>query len=339
MKSTKKLIEIELGFHNFDEFLRDDSLPGLAMSRFPSSVREKMTERGKFVANESVCCEIRFKTDAQNIKVFIYNETGNPLTWVYTGDIWNSTIQLEEGKINCISLTKPDFSKYKPEYLYNGRFQPSVWRIIFSGGRNRFCGIESYGHKISAAEENETPKIKWLAYGSSITHADLYGYAPTAARLLGVDLFNKGMSGSCFCEKETADFLATEIDWDFATLELGVNMRNSIYPAEFAKRANYIVDKFIKEKPQKPIFLINTFPNGSDALTSPDKIAETQNQYRQILRDIASGKKNQNVHLIEGDQILSDFTMLAPDLLHPTHPGQSLMGFNLANIISKTIGK
>lgn len=337
VKADFNLKKIE--FHNVGELEEYESIQGLGMSRFPAKVREVMTERGKFIAMESVGCEIRFYTDSPNVRVHLNAVSGDPLVWVYQGDIWNSTFNLEQGKISCLQVTKTDFSKYNEEYLNKGAFSPEIWRFIIGGGHVAFCGVETFGHPIRPPKPSEKPKKKWLAYGSSITHADLYGYAHTAARILGVDIFNKGMSGACFCEKETANYLAEECDWDFATLELGVNMRNSVEPAEFAKRSQYIVETFTTQKKGKPVILINTFPNGNDALKIPDKISETQNEYRNIIREIASEMRSKNVHLIEGNEILSDFTMLSVDLVHPTPPGHTLMGQNLAEKLKKIINQ
>jgi len=340
MKILKSDCDLKnLEFHNVAEFREHNGLPGLGMCRYPAKVRKVMTEHGKLMAIESVGCEIRFFTESQNVRVYLYAVSGNPVVWVYRGDIWNATFHLEQGKISCLSVAKPDFSKFKEEYLNKGAFSPNIWRFIIGGGHVAFCSVESFGYPLRPPKISEKPKKKWLAYGSSITHADLYGYIHTAARILGVDLLNKGMSGSCFCEKETADYLADECEWDFATLELGVNMRNTVEPAEFTERAEYIVDKFTSKKnADKPVILISIFPNGNDALKIPDKVSETQNKYRKILRDLASKMKSRNVHLIEGNTILDDFTMLAADLVHPTHPGHALMGYNLAKTLRKIIG-
>ena len=325
-------------FHNVGEFEKNENLPGLGMSRYPKKVRSVMTERGKFIAMESVGCEIRFHTDAQNIRVHLFAVSGNPLVWAYRGDIWNASFQLEQGKITSLELVKPNFSKLEENFINKGAFSPEIWRIIIGSGHVAFCHLETFGHPVRPPEPSEKPKLKWLAYGSSITHADLYGYVHTAARILGVDVFNKGMSGACFCEKETADYLADECDWDFATLELGVNMRDTIEPAKFAESAEYVVAKFAEKKHNgKPVILINIFPNGSDGLKVPDKVAERQKEYRKILREIASKMSSRNVHLIEGDEILTDTTMLSFDLVHPTHPGHALMGHNLSQKIKGII--
>ncbi len=75
-----------------------------------------------------------------------------------------------------------------------------------------------------------------LAYRSSITHGDgavrlTESYAMLTAIHLGFDLINLGFTGSAQMEGEMAHFIAHELDWDIATLEMGINVI-SAWPVE-----------------------------------------------------------------------------------------------------------
>ena len=63
------------------------------------------------------------------------------------------------------------------------------------------------------------------------------------AQLLGVDLINLGFGGGACLEPEIADYIAGRQDWDFASLELGINLLRQVEPEEFARRVDYFVER------------------------------------------------------------------------------------------------
>ena len=62
----------------------------------------------------------------------------------------------------------------------------------------------------------------------------------------GWDVMNKGLSGSCLCEAEVADYLA-ELPVDVLSLEIGVNMVLFFDEEETRKRVWYLF-RNVKEK-------------------------------------------------------------------------------------------
>jgi lysophospholipase L1-like esterase len=139
------------------------------------------------------------------------------------------------------------------------------------------------------------------------------------------------MGGSCLCEPEVANFLAAHDDWDIATLELGVNMRGHFTLEEFTARALYLIEQIVDKHPNKPIFLLNMFPNSADFLhDASHPLSVANREYREALRGIHRRLGIQHVHLLEGETILTDFSALAGDLIHPSDYGHILMGQRLA---------
>ena len=67
-------------------------------------------------------------------------------------------------------------------------------------------------------------------------------YVYHAARAADLDVLNLGLSGSCLCEPAMADFIGSRDDYEIATLEVGVNMRNGVSPEEFRTRVSYLLD-------------------------------------------------------------------------------------------------
>jgi len=170
-----------------------------------------------------------------------------------------------------------------------------------------------------------------LAYGSSITQCDTYGYIFAAADRLGVDVLDKGMSGSCGVEDETIGFLAKECSWDFMTCEWGINIRGSVEPEEFEQRVVRALD--ILMETGKPVFLITIFPNGCRLDDTEPLHLERERAFDEILRGEVSRRKHPTLQLIEGADVLRSTAWLGGDLVHPTHSGQNRMGECLAGIL------
>jgi len=186
------------------------------------------------------------------------------------------------------------------------------------------------------ASESELPGLTWLAYGSSITNSDARGYPHQAARLLGVDVMNMGLSGACHMEPEMIDYLC-DLDFDFATCELGVNMRGNFDRNEFERRASYLFDTFERRHGGKPLGIITPFPNFDHFSPKESVTQKRQNEFSEILRDLVKASGNPGIFLIEGEEVLSRFTGLRIDLLHPSEFGQIHMGIELAKILAPRI--
>jgi len=180
------------------------------------------------------------------------------------------------------------------------------------------------------------PKVRWLAYGSSITHGSgalVYSnaYIQQAARSLKVDVLCNGLGGACLCEKEMADFLASRGDWDFITVEIGVNMRGCFTAKEFEKRAEYLISTLLDKNPEKPVIIITIFPNWTDhSLNEDQSVVERNKKFNEILREIHARLNHKQLYMIEGADVVTDFSGLSCDLLHPSESGHIMMGENLA---------
>lgn len=327
--------EIEL--HNIPSAELSADGTGWVLPRYPRRTYQTFSSPGFLTAQESTGGELRFVTDARHLRVFLSAMDRATEVTIYKGDFLHATHSLSPGVVHCLQLTPPDnLADVRPEALFKS-FHPDVWRVVFDRGSLVFHGIDTFGRPLRPPLPTEKPRVRWLAYGSSITHASLHGYPHRAARLLGVDVLNKGQSGSCYIEPEAVDFLASGCDWDFATLELGVNLRRVVSSDEFERRARRLVARCLEAKPGCPVVLITLFPNAADYLITPDEVSVRQAAFRDILRSIARENRDRNVHLVEGSALLDDFTLLGTDLLHPADHGHARMAENLARILTPLI--
>jgi hypothetical protein len=339
-------------FHNTAELETVSGMHGRRLQRFPKEVRESFGagsyQRGRFIAQASTGCEIRFVTEAEFIRITLSATVEDGDVIVYNGDYFHSLHRLKTGVIQTLHLDKPDrFDAVRSDVLNQGRFSPNVWRIVIS--RNYYPGlafqvayhhVETFGHVLRPPRQEELPVRRLLAYGSSITHGSgatvhHMAYIQQAARRLGMDLHNKGMGGSCLCEPAMAEYLMHHRDWDIATLELGVNMRGLFSPDEFEERARYLVEGMLQHNPGKPVVLISIYPNSSDALKDvSNPISQLNGLFNERLQRIYDSLNHTSLHYVDGHRILTDFSALTTDLIHPSDYGHTLMGQHLAEALS-----
>lgn len=341
------MIYKKVELHNVPEIEKIDELPGLRLQRFPKKVVNRLggngQERGRLTAQASTGCEIRFVTKGERITITLSATDNDGDILVYCGDFFHSMHRLSHGVMKSIRLERPErFSKVNEQALQKRRFSTDVWRVIISSGYDAlgrmnvaFHHIDAFGHEVRPPVKEEVPELKWLAYGSSITRGSgatltHNSYIQQAARRLGVDVLNKGIGGACLCEPEIADYLARE-EWDFATLELGVNMRGLFTTAEFESRAKYLISTILEKNLGKPVVLITIYPNTSDYLITENTRSAMDNvEFSECLRKLRGEFECEHLYLIEGHEILTDFSTLTCDLIHPSDYGHILMGENLA---------
>jgi lysophospholipase L1-like esterase len=323
-----------------------ENVPGLGENGFmrvPESVRNRLNNRARFVAKDSVGCEVRFVTDATNIDINLscnkpeFSDKGE--IRIFKGNFQYQAHEIEPGKVHNIRLSPPEmFNIASKEAINEGGFSSDVWRIVCNRGATFVLhGIDTHGYGIRPPKPEEKPKLNWLAYGSSITNSSLDGYQHFAARKLRVAVQNKGLSGACQIEKELVDYFVDDCEWDFATCELGVNMRGAFTPEEFEERASYLIDRFTATG--KPVLIISVFPNRNTAThtAEPDLGTEREAAYNAILPALVEKKNASNLYFMPGSEVLDDFTGLSGDLLHPCPYGHAIMGANLAKKLKEII--
>ena len=288
---------------------------------------------GFLTAQEATGAELRFVSDARHLRVFLSPVDRVTEVAIFKGDFQHAVHSLAPGVVHCLQLTPPDnLALVRPGALFKS-FHPDVWRVVFDRGSMVFHGIDTFGRPIRPPLPSEKPRLRWLAYGSSITHSSRNGYPHRTARLLGVDVQNKGLAGSCYIESAAAEFLAAGCDWDVITLELGINLR-ALHPAEeFARRARHIVARCTEAKPGRPVVLITLFQNAAHQLIAPDEMSAKQEAFNDCLRALAHEYRDRRVHLVEGTDIVDSLDCLTSDLLHPTDYGHARMAENLARAL------
>jgi len=302
------------------------------LSRFPGHLDANyLMPGGKLAARQSTGCELRLVPEGDML-VFRLSAPDGAKVHAYQGEFWLEACTLKAGMVHEFHVTMGERLKaLPPELSIAQHFSPHLLRLVVERGEVHLHGIDAFGAAFRPPRVSETPAKRWLAYGSSITQSDLYGYTFQAAERLGVDVLNKGMSGSCAIEAETVQFLADACEWDFMTCEWGVNVRSHLEPATFAQRVDNALD--ILCVTGKPLFLLTIFPNGCRFDVTEPKHRQREEAYDEILRETVTKRANPQLQLIEGHRIMRSASWLNGDLVHPSHLGQSRMGECLADIL------
>ena len=314
---------------------------GWLPARIPARISNLLNERARFIAEDTVTAELRFVTDAKNIRLTlsaVKPEFGLGLLEVrlFFGNFQQQSYWLKPGEVTTIMFSQPaGFSRFRDECLRKGPgigFAPNVCRVVSQRGGLIYCGIETFGHAVRPPEAAEKPAKTCLFYGSSITNSTLDGFPSVAGQRLGMDIINLGLSGSCYVEPELADWMASREDWDLAVLELGINVVDWMETAQFRSRADHLLEVFTARHPEKPLVLITLFPSYHRSAFRKETEAETRDaEYCEVLRDLYEKYRGRGrLYLVEGDDLLDDSCALGADLLHPRNFGHALIGLKLA---------
>lgn len=309
------------------------------LRRFPKNVQDSFGDKmfvNKYVARMTTGCEIRLVSDGAAVTVSAWDADG--VVEVYKGDYFVKTVTVPCGRTTTIFLGDVSIKMGEYDMLpHRGRFAPWVWRIVFA---HDFCGILHDIEPVTPIRPpapNELPAKTILAYGSSITHGACSmvfsnAYIARAAQALNMDVLNKGMGGSCFCEKEVADYIA-DAEWDAAVLELAVNMLGKFSPEEYEKRAGYVLSRALSTG--KPVVFISHFRHFRDLPDEKEAQAALNAEFRKKAEILSQRYACENLLYIDGRELLDDYKLLTADLIHPSVYGHSVIGHRLAEKMVK----
>lgn len=336
------MINATIELHNIAELDTLSNYPGPLVRRIPKAVAEAL-ENGTMAAGDASLCEIRFVAESGRRLAFVLTAVSGGDLFIYRGDFQQNHVRLPANGVyrHVLEFDNDCFAGMSPEAFAGNAFSRHVWRIVFDGVV-LFHGFDVMDCVIRAPRPEEKPRLRWLAYGSSITQ----GFTPVtrqqcyvaqAARRLGVDVLNLGLAGACFCENGFADYLTGRDDWDFITCELGVNMRQTFPPEEFDRRARYLIKALASRQPARPVVVISPFTSNADFPIEDDPAAERTSAFRESLGTITREYGNRNVHLIDGTDLLDSFAGLTCDLVHPSTDGHTRIAQNLATRLKEIL--
>ncbi|MCC6681376.1 MAG: hypothetical protein IT445_10795 [Phycisphaeraceae bacterium] len=321
--------------HNVGDMKRVQGLAGLRLQRVPEPVRLSLNELAQFRMLQPDNMEIRFKADGP-CRITLSSQGQTRLT-VFQGLFDTSQRFIIHQQPQTIEISQPEeLQRLEGRYCQNMVFNPQVCRIILGGPqRDPIFLHDIQGEGIRPPQPNELPSLRYLTYGTSITHGlDAEGphlnYVSLTARYLGADLINLGVDGSAHCEREIADYIADRRDWHIASLELSVNMQKFTIP-EFHERVFYMINRIAGADPSRSVICLTLFPFYRDfGIEATTKTLPSPGEYRQALVDAAGALSHRNVHVINGPDLLKNISGLTTGLIHPSDYGMIEIAQSLA---------
>lgn len=337
--------------YNVSEMLPADDGRGYELYRYPRNVASQCDRAWQ--ANTHSCgVEIRFNF-AENspedataeITISTSDVQARSFCMLYYGGVasgWQHAVKHFGGDKTVLSIPKPSAEQLakmrKISELSGYNFDPSLVRLLFPIWRLRIYDIEG---DITPPRKEQTPDKKYLAYGSSITHGSLgilpvNTYAYRTAEALGVDLINLGTAGSACVDKAAADYIASRDDWDFATLEMGINILG-MDPDEFRKRVMYMIETVGSSHPDKKVFCIDVFYTNND-LDGKDNAPCFRRIVRECVEECVKCGVT-NLVYINGLEMLTGPHGLSGDFVHPNVRGCEEIARNLSARIKQVMAQ
>jgi hypothetical protein len=322
--------------HNVAELLEVEE--GIVLTRIPDRLRMVINERAQVMALQTAGVEIRFNLKSKEARIILKSkEEGTCMGEVYQGNFLSSTYLVNNRNSEVIISLPVNIEKLKEVSQREGHpFEAGLTRVILP--YRATCVIVDIEGEFELPRKEQLPAKSYLAYGSSITHGATATrptgtYAMRTAQLLGVDLINLGFGSGNLCEQGMADYIAGRNDWEFASLEMGINMVSRFDVSEFRKRVEYFVSAIAKAHPDKYIFCIDMFTFYMDM----EKEEQRHKLFRKVVRDVVKEVNSDKVIHIDGRKLLRHWSGLCTDIVHPSPSGMEEIAWNLAGIMSKKV--
>ena len=329
--------------HNAAELIHNDD-GSISWKRVPSAVHETMEmENATLVVHDTTGVELRFvlKGDSATIKMCTYSDSPKAVStfYVYRGGIqggWEDEVHHHVTReVQDFVIQKPgNLSEIKEMSKRIGHsWDADVVRIILDGERYKIYDIEG---DIEPPSKMQCPAKTMLSYGSSITHGsnalDMpHSWVSVVAHNLNMDARNLGMAGSCAMEPAMAEYIAQEGEkgnWDIATLELGINVRNW-EDEKIIDRVENIIRQVAGRNPDKHVFAISPFYHCGDDFDAQDNAK----RWRVLVGEIVRKLNYSNVTYINGLDVLGDMSYMSADGVHPNIYGVQRIADKLTEII------
>lgn len=305
--------------------------PGYQISRIPENLRAQMNEGAQRTAFNTCGVEIRFNLIGETANITLQRcPAGDvPVDPAGVAEIWHGPF--EGDWTICPRTIGPQptvITLKRPANLERLRaiarqqsldFDPALFRIILPYDWPTYL-IDIQGD-IAPPRPDQVPIRKILSYGSSITHGGgavrpAESYAMLTAARLGCDLINLGFAGSAQIEPEMADFIASEVDWDLATLEMGINVIGIWSIEQFRERVQTFLHKVACPHPDRWIFCIDLFTFEGDLTGDPKATA-----FREVVAQTVKGENLPRLVHLDGRSLLKSLAGLTADLVHPSSAG------------------
>ncbi|MBR5439508.1 MAG: hypothetical protein IKV61_04765 [Clostridia bacterium] len=334
--------------HNAGDLIYNED-GSVSWRRVPTEVFNEMEMRNAPNTVHGVSgVELRFVIKGESVKIKMSQVSENPASMttmhVFRGGIQSGWEDHEVNRIVTGEVKEFEFKRAENIERLNDMskkagydWDSEVVRVILYGGRIKLYDVIG---DVEPPKKSQTPSKTMLCYGSSITNMSnsldaSNAWVAKVAHNLNVDFINKGMAGSCAMEPAMANYIASEGEkgnWDFATLELGINVLG--WEVEkFRERADNIIYQVATRNQDKQIFVISPFYHCGDEYWDDDNAKI----YRVVLKEIVEKYNFKNVTYVNGFEILDKSLYMSGDFIHPNIYGVQKIAQDMTKIISEKL--
>lgn len=195
----------------------------------------------------------------------------------------------------------------------------------------------------ASLETVEDNRLKWITYGSSITHSvraasPAMTWPAIVARDMNLNLTSLGYGGQCKVDSMIARIIR-DMDADFISLKLGINVHgNDLSPRTFAAAVIGTI-AIIREKHTDTPLVVCSPIYSPPREETPSIIGNTLKDMRDaVKRAVESFQKrgDKNIYYVDGLKIFGpELIEYLPDELHPDAKGMEFMAENFMNEVFK----
>ncbi|HJA91785.1 MAG TPA: SGNH/GDSL hydrolase family protein [Candidatus Eisenbergiella merdipullorum] len=304
----------KIDFHNVEEIIKTEN--GYRLSRLPQTTANRLDEGTADVSCSGTGVELRFKIKGDAAVLRLRADKGAEVraAYIYYGAFqggWENSSRIILSEETAVRIERPKNLEIMKRVTAERKlgFDPEVVRLVLPSGICYYLGAEG---EIEAPSAADYPDKTYLAYGSSITHGSLalampYSYPFQIAQRFGCDYINLGHAGRARAEKPIAEYIAARPDWDFASVELGINMLG-FSEEDFERRVRDFLAVLAEDG--RPVFVTSIF-----GFLGGDQ--EKAAKFRRIVRDCSGG----NLIFTDGLELLDDPAKISEDLVHPSLEG------------------
>jgi lysophospholipase L1-like esterase len=191
----------------------------------------------------------------------------------------------------------------------------------------------------ASLEKVEDKRLKWIAYGSSITHcvraaSPAMTWPAIVARTMNFNLTALGYGGQCKLDSMIARMIR-DMEADFISLKLGINVYGSDLSPRTFPAAVIGTIAIIREKHKTAPLVVCSPICSPPRENTPSTAGNTLINMRDaVKRAVESFRKrgDKNIYYVDGLKIFGpELTEYLPDELHPDAKGMEFMAENFMN--------
>jgi len=195
----------------------------------------------------------------------------------------------------------------------------------------------------ASLEAFEDKRLKWITYGSSITHSvraasPAMTWPAIVARNMNLNMTCLGYGGQCKVDPMMAR-LIRDMEADFISLKLGINVYNSDLSPRTFPAAVIGTIAIIREKHKDTPLVVCSPIYSPPREETPSPVGNTLRDMRDaVKRAVESFQKrgDKNIYYVDGLKVCgSELIDNLPDELHPDAKGMEFMAENFLDEVFK----